>query len=364
MNRLIAVILFFAFPAAAQIVVSGGGVIASSNPNQIVGGSITNAYTFNGPFNTVNVTNVYMAAVISNLVMTGIATNATNASASVHSSGGKGTNTTLRDAFLVGDHQFGNGDGSGSLIVSNGTWFYETTRLLGSTVLSSGIDANSVLYKTVGQTLAGSSAVNLTELEYLDGVTSPIQAQLNVRNSIYTNGVLVTGMATQLNFVSASGIRVGASQSSGVVTITPSVTNIWGTAYTNAAENNISHTNSFKLGIPYEVTSGLTHNTDGFTVLVPGLYSVHCRANYGLNINDALGVAITTNNVDFTPSIVHSYYDKASGGAITQTNFIQTSAMIRLVENDRLRFKRWSNTADGKVFFQETTIMTIHRLGD
>ena len=68
----------------AQPGIGGGG--------STVSGSITGAYSFNGPFSVVNATNVYLSAVLSNQVVTGISVGATNASAYVGSSGGKGTN--------------------------------------------------------------------------------------------------------------------------------------------------------------------------------------------------------------------------------------------------------------------------------
>jgi len=78
-------------PLVAEIILppqGGGG-------GSIVGGSITGAYSFNGPFSSVNVTNIYLSAVLSNQVVTGISPGATNAGFYVGSSIGRGTNTGL-----------------------------------------------------------------------------------------------------------------------------------------------------------------------------------------------------------------------------------------------------------------------------
>ena len=146
----------FSFIAAALLcfVTMAGAAIRPAQPGiggggSTVSGSITGAYSFNGPFSVVNATNVYLSAVLSNQVMTGISAGATNASATIASSSGKGTNAQFWGTHVINGassnlgvnpyitSQDSGGGNAGFIATGGGAQMYLSTADLGLTSTNS-----------------------------------------------------------------------------------------------------------------------------------------------------------------------------------------------------------------------------------
>jgi hypothetical protein len=85
--------------------VQGEIIFPSAGGGGTVSGSVSNTYSFSAGFNVTQVTNVFLNAVLSNLLTTGVSQGSTNAGFYISSaSGGKGTNTTIQTAATILGH--------------------------------------------------------------------------------------------------------------------------------------------------------------------------------------------------------------------------------------------------------------------
>lgn len=117
------------------------------------------------------------STVLSNLTATGVAPGATNASAYIGSSTGRGTNTSLMNNL-----QFGNGDNAGTTTISNVARFRWQTHMHDQLFMDA-LTGDRLLYVDPGQVVQSLANVSSTEAGFLDGVTSGIQAQIDAISS-------------------------------------------------------------------------------------------------------------------------------------------------------------------------------------
>lgn len=184
----------------------------------------------------------------------------------------------------------------------------------------------------------------------------------------------MTNAAPQTNFYFRSYYNLAAGDALKVHSVTTTGTSNFivltnqitasGQVWTNFVGNNVAQTNNLSISIPDPPAVNMTVNFDGLTALVPGRYYVYGRVSFGVTANDWVGMVVTTNNVDYPPSYVNYFFNTASGGGLTYTNAMSTSAIIRLAANDQLRLKRWYGNGGGNTFQQGQTVFGAYRIAD
>lgn len=234
--------------------------------------------------------------------------------------------------------------------------FSSTLNSQGDTTLSgsSGITANRAMYLDAGKKIQTSANVSSTELEYLDGVTSAIQTQINAISGASTQMVTAAiGALTVTNTITQLGSGAEAASSSYYETN--------GTKYSQLiAPNQIQTNNVLRLptndipGVMVAHAAAAGTNQIANVQLREGQYVTHNGIGYVAANETYTGATNETwLNLDFNPANVTNTYiiaTSATNFTVSATNLYLISAprQISIVfPTNAASFALWFTNANG-----------------